>query len=103
MIKAMRVRWGRGRWHSRVVAGTIVYLIFLVTTPFEHDDLASHLKDPTHCTACMSSPVGSSPETPVILGAWTLPDAGRALTFHAALDGVLLPVRSTGRSPPATA
>jgi hypothetical protein len=99
----MPARGYRGRWRSRLTLGAIAYLVFLVTVPFEHDDLASHLKHPTHCTACMSSPVGSSPETPVILGAWMLTDAGRALAFHLVVDGVLLPVRSTGRSPPATA
>src|SRR5712692_8894329 len=102
MIKLMRVGCGRGRWRSRVLVGTIVYFAVLVTVPFEHD-LASHLKAPTHCTACMSSPLGSSPETPVILGAWTLTDAGCALTFHLVAESVLLPVRSTGRSPPSNA
>src|SRR5438046_2853708 len=97
----MRVPWVRGRWRSRVLIGTIVYLVFLVTVAFEHDDFVSHLKNPTHCTACISSALGSSPKTPVTVGAWSLSDAGCAATFYLIANGVLLPVRSTGRSPPA--
>jgi hypothetical protein len=81
----------------------MVYLVFLVTVAFEHDDFVSHLKNPTHCTACTSSALGSSPKTPVTVGAWSLSDAGRAMTVHVIAHGVLLQVRSTGRSPPAHA
>ena len=94
---------GDRRLRSLALAGTIIYALFLVTVPFEHDDLISHLKNPQHCAACMSSPVGWAPDTPTILDAWSLADAGRAFTFHAIADSVLLPVRSTGRSPPAHA
>jgi hypothetical protein len=86
-----------------VLVGTIIYLVFLVTVAFEHDDFVSHLRNPTHCTSCTSSPLGSSPKTPVTVGAWSLSDAGRAVIVHVISDGVLLPVRSTGRSPPADA
>jgi hypothetical protein len=89
------------RRRSGVLIGAIVYLVFLVTVPFEHDDFVSHLKRPTHCAACMSSPVGSSPCTPIAAEEWTLTDAGRAWTVQLIAASVLLPVRSTGRSPPA--
>ena len=83
--------------------GVAIYAVFLVTAPFEHHDLICHIKTPLHCTACASSQIGSDPSTPAILGAGHLADAGRALTVSVTADGILLPVRSTGRSPPADA
>jgi hypothetical protein len=96
------VLWGHRRWRSRAVPVAIVYLVFLGTITLEHDDLAPHLKDPTHCTACMSSPIGSFPQTPAAFGAGTLNDAGRVLTMDVVHITVLLPTHSTGRSPPSS-
>jgi hypothetical protein len=80
--------------------GVALYAAFLVVAPFEHHDLVCHLKDPQHCTACTASPVGTDPGTPAILGGWQLSDAGRAVSYQPVAEGVLLPHRSTGRSPP---
>ena len=80
--------------------GVALYAVFLVTAPFEHHDLVCHLKTPQHCTSCASSQLSSDPQTPAILGTWHLNDAGRAITIQLVVDGTLLPVRSTGRSPP---
>jgi hypothetical protein len=80
--------------------GGALYAFFLMTASFEHHDITCELKTPQHCTSCNSSLVGSDPEAPVLLGAWSLADAGRAGTLQVIANGVLLPVRSTGRSPP---
>ena len=89
------------RRHALTRIGVALYALFLVTAPFEHHDLACHLKNPLHCTSCTSSVLGSGPQEPAEVGTDRLADAGCALAFHAAGNGVLLAVRSTGRSPPA--
>ena len=97
----MRDRLGRRRWRFLAFVGGTLYALFLVLAPYEHCDLVCHLKTPLHCTSCSSSLVGSDPHTPALVGAWDLADAGRAVVDQLVTDGVLLPVRSTGRSPPA--
>jgi hypothetical protein len=79
--------------------GVVLYAAVLVIAPFEHHDIVCHLKNPQHCTACTSNPVGTDPaslKTPRFL---PLVDAGRAVLDHSLAQGVLLAV-STGRSPP---
>lgn len=88
------------RRHTLTLVGLAMYAVFLLTAPFEHHDLACHLKNPLHCTSCTSSVLGSDPE-PVAIGAVALADLGSAIAFQPTRDGVLLTVRSTGRSPPA--
>jgi hypothetical protein len=78
-----------------------VYAVFLAATPFAHHDLLCELKTPLHCTACASSVVGSDPARSALVGSWTLTDFGFALTLELTTHGILLPVRSLGRSPPA--
>ena len=80
-----------------------VYAIFLATAPFEHHDLLCELKTPRHCTACTSSVVGSDPARSAIVGSWTLRDVGLAVAVEFTTHGILLPVRTPGRSPPAFA
>jgi hypothetical protein len=77
-----------------------VYAIFLAASPFEHHDLLCELKTPRHCTACTSSVVGSDPARSAIVGSWTLTDLGLALAVELTTHGILLPPRSSGRSPP---
>ena len=96
----MRGRVRRWRGSRLAFVAVALYAVFLIMAPFEHHDLMCHLKNPLHCTACTSSLPGSDPQTPVVIGAWSLADAGRAVAVHLLVDGVLLPVRSTGRSPP---
>jgi hypothetical protein len=82
--------------------GVVLYAAVLVIAPFEHHDLVCHLKNPRHCTACTSNPVGTDPaslEAPKFI---PLVDAGRAVLIHSLAEGVLLAVDSTGRSPPAS-
>jgi hypothetical protein len=82
------------------ILGVALYAVFLVTAPFEHHDLNCELKTPQHCTACTSSQLGADPYTLSVLSNWRLADAGRAISFVVASDGVLLQVKTTGRSPP---
>jgi hypothetical protein len=76
------------------------YALFLLTTQFEHHDLLCHLRTPQHCTACTSSIVGAGTDVSPALGAAHLDDAGSAVGVQVLAGGVLLPVRTTGRSPP---
>jgi hypothetical protein len=89
----------RGRRFLTFV-GSAAYVLFLIIAPFEHHDLACHIKSPQHCTSCSSNVVGADPHTPALVGACVLADAGQTLAVHVLADGVLLSVRSTGRSPP---
>ena len=82
--------------------GVVLYAAVLVLAPFTHHDLACHLKDPRHCTACTSSQVGTDPAALVTPRFRPLIDAGRAVLVHAVAQGVLLASDSTGRSPPAS-
>jgi hypothetical protein len=91
------------RRHNRSLlrlAGVALYAAFLFVASFEHHDLACHLKNPQHCTACTASQLGTDPDSPSVVGAWQLSDAGCAVSFQPPAAGVLLPHQSTGRSPP---
>jgi hypothetical protein len=92
-VRALRSR-------SLANIGAAVYAVFLVIAPLGHHDLACHVKTPLHCASCTTSQLGSDPHPPVILGAWSLADAGSAVGFELLIDGFLLSARSTGRSPP---
>ena len=83
-----------------VLAGLAVYALFLIAAPFEHNDLLWDAKTARHCTACVSSLLGSCPDAPATLDEWSLPDAGRAIAGQIRVTSILLPVRTTGRSPP---
>src|SRR5262245_27978733 len=95
----VRVRTAiRGR--RLILAGLAMFAAVLVLSPFEHHDLACHLKTPQHCTSCSSSQLGSDVEPLVTPGASRLTDAGAAVPSDVLLEGALLTVRTTGRSPP---
>jgi hypothetical protein len=93
------------RWPFRRTAALIaaLYALFLVTVPFEHHDLACHLKTPQHCTSCASSPLSVGSHTPFTPDASWLPDAGRAVACHLLPESTLLAPTSSGRSPPVLA
>jgi hypothetical protein len=93
-------RAGDRRWRSLRFVGVALYALFLVTAPFEHHDLSCELKTPQHCTSCTASQLGPDPHTPAVIGNDRLADAGRAIAFVVTSAGVLLQVKSTGRSPP---
>jgi len=83
-----------------IVVGVALYATVLIGAPFEHHDLVCHLKTPQHCTSCASSQVGSDVLPLVAPGTSHLADAGSATTRDRILEGTLLAVRTTGRSPP---
>jgi hypothetical protein len=78
-----------------------LYLVVLLGAPFEHHDLACHLKTPQHCTSCVASPAGAASPAPVTFGASPLAEVGRALVSlpDAAVGEPIGP--TAGRSPPA--
>jgi len=94
------VRVLRRQRRSWVLAGAAVYALLLMVNPVLHDDLAGHLKSPTHCNACTASPSASrvermGPMLPVLADAGGVePSEGPVVT---AAPAPALP----GRSPPA--
>ena len=80
--------------------GVVLYAAVLVLAPFTHHDLACHLKDARHCTACTSNQVGTDPAGLAAPRFRPLADAGRAVTRESRARGVVLAADSTGRSPP---
>jgi len=80
-----------------------VYATFLVVAAFEHHDLLCHVRCPQHCVACASSQPGPAPRASTVAPACSLADAGRAVIVQPVISGVLLVVRSSGRSPPPAA
>jgi hypothetical protein len=92
---------GQPGWLRRLRRlGILLHLVFVLIAPFEHHDLLCHLKQPLHCTACVSSPLGASPRPINVVGAWSLRDAGSAIEILPVPKGAVLAVTSTGRSPP---
>ena len=98
MVRGTRVR----RWRRVAAFAIALYSVFLLTAPFEHHDLACHLKTPLHCMSCASSPLSVNPHAPVAPDATHLADAGRAIALQVLVDGALLATPSSGRSPPST-
>ncbi len=79
-----------------------LYAVVLMLAPFTHHDLACHLKDPQHCTACTSTQALTDPATVIAPSAVALVDLGRAVSSYSASQTVFLAAGSTGRSPPAS-
>jgi hypothetical protein len=82
--------------------GVVLYAVVLVLAPFTHHDIACHLKDPQHCTACTSTQVGTDPTALAAPTFVPLVDLGRAVASYSPSESVLLAAESTGRSPPAS-
>jgi hypothetical protein len=83
-----------------VLTGAAVYALLLMVNPVLHDDLACHLKSPTHCNACTASPSasrveGMGPILPVLADAGLI-EPSVSTVVHAAPNPTL-----PGRSPPA--
>jgi hypothetical protein len=97
-----RVMHGRVRLSLRrsTLVGLLLHVGVLAAAPFEHHDLACHLKTPQHCSSCTFSPLGASASAAPVPAASHLVDAGTA----APLDSFALYVVYTpciaGRSPP---
>ena len=91
---------GPDRRRLLTVVGAAIYAFFLVTAGFEHHDILCHLRNPQHCTSCAASQLGSDPQALTVRITSGLSYAGRAITTHVIVGGLLVVVRSTGRSPP---
>jgi len=95
LVRALARR--RRKW---VLLGAALYALLVMVNPVLHEDLASHLKSPTHCNACTASPSasrveGMGPILPV------LADAG---LVEPCIQNVVLAAPTPtlrGRSPPA--
>jgi hypothetical protein len=85
------------------MVAAVLYGLVLAGSAFEHHDIVCHLKNSQHCTSCAASQLGSDPHTLAVPVTPRLSDAGRAITAHVTAAGLLLAVRSTGRSPPRSA
>jgi hypothetical protein len=77
-----------------------VYTLLLTVNPVLHDDLAGHLKSPTHCSACTASPLATrveavGPSLPAPVEASPLEASANAA--EAGTPRLVL----AGRSPPA--
>jgi hypothetical protein len=79
-----------------------LYAVVLILAPFTHHDIACHLKDPQHCTACTSTQALTDPATVTGPSFVALVDLGRALPSYSSSESVLLAAASSGRSPPAS-
>ena len=95
-------RFSGGRWWRVAVLTAALCAFVDIASPFEHHDLACHLKTPAHCTACASSLASTSPTTVAGAAAMTLSDLGSAVTRLPQIEGTRLTVRGFGRAPPAS-
>jgi hypothetical protein len=84
----------------RLIACLAVYVVFLLVAPFSHHDLLCHIRTHAHCTSCSSSQPGFASGSPSIPGEGRLACAGRARVDSRVADGVLAPLRLSGRAPP---
>jgi hypothetical protein len=96
----MLCRPGGARWRHLSIALVALYAVLVCAAAFEHHDVSCELKTPQHCTACVSTVLGSNPNALPLPGVMSLADAGSAVAFDVRADSILLAVRSTGRSPP---
>ncbi len=87
----------------RTVVAVALYAFVVLAAAFEHHDLLCHLQHPQHCTACAASQPSADPHTLTPPRMAHLADAGIAISIRVVVRGALLPVRSSGRSPPAFA
>ena len=99
----MVVHHGLARWRRFTAIAFALYAVFLLTSQFEHHDLACELKTPLHCTSCASSQVGADPHVPVTLDSSRLADAGSPVRPRVLPQSAIVTSPSAGRSPPARA
>jgi hypothetical protein len=84
-----------------VVAALAAYAVLLMANPLLHHDVACHLKSPTHCVACTSSPSPGRIEAAAAAAARPLAEVGRVERLVCTADDSASVLDTTGRSPPA--
>jgi hypothetical protein len=91
------------RWRSRRAGWIAVfaYGVVLGTSPLLHHDFACHLKTPSHCDACVSSPLAQAVETGIRIAPPRPLDTGRPAVpaNDRGRQAFRMPCR--GRAPPA--
>jgi hypothetical protein len=92
-----RVRLGLRR---STLVGLVLHVAVLAAAPFEHHDLACHLKTPQHCSSCTFSPLGASASPAPMPAASHLVDAGAAAPLYTFALRVVDTPCIYGRSPP---
>jgi hypothetical protein len=80
--------------------GIAIYMLVLLTSPFEHHDLVCHIKTPQHCMSCSASLLGSDPHAEAAVATGPLDDLGSAVASLSLPESTLVAVRLPGRSPP---
>ena len=83
------------------VIALAVYAALLVVGPVAHTDLADHVKASSHCQVCAANPLAARIEPRVASSAPTLSALGDVAGILAADFVSPVPVRTSGRSPPA--
>jgi hypothetical protein len=78
-----------------------VYVLFLVASPWLHHDTECHVKTPSHCGACMASPLGLGAAVAAAVNAFHLPDAGDVKAISVSVHERIFAVDTPGRAPPA--
>jgi hypothetical protein len=96
----MPTRLGDRRWRRLAVIGVALHLVVVLTAQFEHHDILCHFKTPFHCTSCASNPLSVDAGTTAHVTDSFLADLGHAFAFVRDVQGALLTVSLTGRSPP---
>jgi hypothetical protein len=101
LVRMALTRGPRPLARATLWLGAGLYLLFLAVSPLLHHDFECHLKTPSHCGACMASPIGLSATQGAPLGAARLHDAGSVRTVRATAPEPTFAVVAPGRSPPA--
>ena len=78
-----------------------LYVAVLCASPIFHHDFDCHLKSPSHCPACVASPVALRGECAIDLGKTHLRPAGSVGYETAIAAAPLVAHGLKGRSPPA--
>jgi hypothetical protein len=97
----MSVARSRAAWRRTVLLWLAAYALVVLASPVLHHDFDCHLKNPGHCVACVSSPIGAT--TTAQPGSWSgpLPDAGQVADAQPLAAPVAVRVDVIGRAPPA--
>ncbi len=82
------------------VAFVALYILALLVLPALHHDIDCHFKSPSHCPACLASPMAAPVTEPAPLPSDPLPDAGGVV--HLEFGSVVSsePIPAFGRAPP---
>ena len=91
----------RTRHPTGFVVGLVLYGIVLAVSPALHHVFACHLTDPGHCNACQATPAAPQAEKASDIAPPRLAAAPCVETLREGLVRTLVPLRSSGRAPPA--